>query len=148
MGARTVKISKLESGKASAAGRKKKTPPGKGGEFAERLREAAGVADAPEAVEPTKVDAVDVVFSVQEANGATDERSRGLTRQYGEDILSRLEKLRNGLLDGEVAKEDLAGLAQKMRAQKRLTEDPKLGEIIDEIELRAEVEIAKLTRGP
>ncbi|MBT4220432.1 MAG: hypothetical protein HOL37_09535 [Rhodospirillaceae bacterium] len=33
-----------------------------------------------------------------------------------------------------------------MRAQRRQTEDSKLNEIIDEIELRAEVEIAKLTR--
>jgi hypothetical protein len=33
-----------------------------------------------------------------------------------------------------------------MRAHRRETEDPNLNEIIDEIELRAEVEIAKLTR--
>jgi hypothetical protein len=33
-----------------------------------------------------------------------------------------------------------------VRAGKKKSDDPKLNEIVDEIELRAEVEIAKLTR--
>ena len=33
-----------------------------------------------------------------------------------------------------------------MRAKRRTSADPRLNEIIDEIELRAEVEIAKFTR--
>jgi len=37
-------------------------------------------------------------------------------------------------------------LAQSMRQQRRQSDDPQLNQIIDEIELRAEVEIAKLTR--
>ncbi len=40
----------------------------------------------------------------------------------------------------------LVDIAQMMRTQRQTTDDPRLNEIIDEIELRAEVEIAKLTR--
>jgi hypothetical protein len=37
-------------------------------------------------------------------------------------------------------------LAQRLRQKRQQSDDPKLNAIIDEIELRAEVEIAKLTR--
>ena len=61
-------------------------------------------------------------------------------------MLDQLEDLRRDLLLGAIEKEKLSSLAQRMRAHRRQTDDPRLNEIIDEIELRAEVEIAKLTR--
>lgn len=97
------------------------------------------------AAEPSKVTAVDTVIAVQETNDATEERSRGLDRMYGEGVLDRLDDIRHGLLAGGVPKDKLAGLAQSMRAKRRQSEDPRLNQILDEIELRAEVEIAKLT---
>ena len=51
------------------------------------------------------------------------------------------------ILVGAVAKDKLVEIAQIMRARRQKVDDPKLQEILDEIELRAEVEIAKLTRG-
>ena len=47
---------------------------------------------------------------------------------------------------GTVSKDRLADLAQQMRQKMQEIDDPKLIEIINEIELRSEVEIAKLTR--
>jgi hypothetical protein len=143
----TMKVKDLGSSKAISDTRRKKAASGKGGEFAQRLKETAGVAKTDGAVEGAPVSAVESILSVQEFNDATDGRSRGLDRQYGERLLDHLEALRLDLLAGVVPKDRLTTLAQTMRAQKRLTDDPRLREIIDEIELRAEVEIAKLTRG-
>ena len=141
-----MKVSKLGVSKTASSVRRKKKPAGKGGEFTEYLKEAAAVAEAPEAVEPSRSAPVGSVLAVQESPDSTDGRSRGLMKHYGDEILDRLEDLRHGLLTGAVSKDKLAGLAQKLRAQQRKSGDPRLNEIIDEIELHAEVEIAKLTR--
>lgn len=90
--------------------------------------------------------AVDAILAVQETDDQTQQRARRLGVQYGGDVLEQLEDLRRDLLMGAIEKEKLSSLAQKMRAHRRQIVDPKLNEIIDEIELRAEVEIAKLTR--
>lgn len=140
-----MKISKVGSPK-DATGVKKKKAAASDGAFAESLRGAVG-AESPHAVEPTgKVGAVDSIFALQEVPDAVDRRSRGLLRQHGEDLLSRLDELRIAILAGAVPKERLTQLAQRLRQKRQESDDPKLNEIIDEIELRAEVEIAKLTR--
>ena len=141
-----MKVSKVGSSKTVESSRKKKTASVKSGEFAERLKETAGAANAVGGVEPSAPGGVDGILSVQEVPDATDERSRGLARQYGESLLDSLEDLRRDLLVGAIPKEKLAGLAQRLRARRQKSDDPKLNAIIDEIELRAEVEIAKFTR--
>jgi len=78
---------------------------------------------------------------------ATDGRSKGILVHHGEDLLNRLDDLRLGILGGAFSKDKLAELAQNLRQKRQNSDDPRLNEIIDEIELRAEVEVAKLTRG-
>ena len=64
----------------------------------------------------------------------------------GEDLLDRLDELRLGILTGRFPKEKLAELAQRLRQKREQGVDPALDAILAEIELRAEVEIAKYTR--
>ncbi len=141
-----MKISNIGSSKASASAKRKTKAAGKGKEFAERLKESAAVAEVHCGVEPSAVSAVNSVFSVQESSDATGHPSRAIAKQYGDEILDRLDDLRKDILFGAVPKDKLALIAQKMRAKRQQSDDPKLNAIIDEIELRAEVEIAKLTR--
>ncbi len=143
-----MKISKAGSSKQAASTKKKKAA-AKAGEFAEHVRGTADVHAAGDVhtVEGTaKAGAVDAVFAVQEVPDATDGRSKGLLFKYGDDLLDRLDELRLEILAGAISKEKLTELAQKLRQKRKETDDPKLNEIIDEIELRAEVEVAKLTR--
>jgi len=65
--------------------------------------------------------------------------------QYGDDLLNRLDDLRLAILDGVLSKDKLTELAHNLRQKRQNSDDPKLNEIIDEIELRAEVEVAKST---
>ena len=104
----------------------------------------ASAADAP--VETNVVGTVESILSVQEVPDASGERSRGRARQYGDDILERLDSLRRDVLLGAISKEKLVDLARVLRTRQGQTDDPQLQAIIDEIELRAQVEIAKFTR--
>ena len=61
-------------------------------------------------------------------------------------MLDSLDDLRLAILAGAISKEKLAELAQKLRQKRQNSDDPRLNEIIEEIELRCEVEVAKLTR--
>ena len=141
-----MKISRVgSSGKPSKSGRKGKASPSDG-VFAEHLKGVAGATESAGLTETTPVQASEGVLAVQEVPNSTAGRSRGLTLRYGEDMLDRLDEIRDGLLAGAISKNDVAELARTMRAGRQRSDDSRLNEIIDEVELRAEVEIAKLTR--
>ncbi|NDC89154.1 MAG: hypothetical protein EB075_10170 [Bacteroidetes bacterium] len=63
-----------------------------------------------------------------------------------EEMLERLEEIRHGLLMGSIPKSILADLAQMVRSRREAGGHPHLIAILDEIELRAEVELAKLSK--
>lgn len=143
-----MKISKVDSAKKTATTKKKKAT-AKSGEFADQVRgvAAAGGVEGPHGVEGAgPVGAVDSILAVQEVPDATDGRSKGILLQYGDDLLNRLDDIKIAILSGAVSKDKLTELAQTLRQRRQNSDDPKLNEIIDEIELRAEVEVAKLTR--
>ncbi|MCB1508640.1 MAG: flagellar assembly protein FliX, partial [Hyphomicrobiaceae bacterium] len=67
--------------------------------------------------------------------------------QRGHDLLDSLEGLRADLLAGRVSGERLQRILSLVRRQSG-SGDPKLDEVIADIELRAQVELAKLGRFP
>lgn len=141
-----MKISKVGSSK-QAASTKKKRSAANAGDFAEQVRGSGAVSNAAQALDGAgAVGTVDAVLAVQEVPGAADGRSKSVLFQYGGDLLDRLDELMLAILAGVVSKERLTELAQKLRQKRQETDDPRLNEIIEEIELRAEVEVAKLTR--
>jgi len=144
-----MKISKVSGAKGPSAGRKKEKVSDNSSGFADRLRETHEADEGAHAVENDGVGtigAVDSVFALQEVPDATDQRSRAMAITYGKDMLDRLDELRVGILNGVFSKSRLAELAQSLRKQRQNSDDAQLNEIIEEIELRAEIEIAKLTR--
>jgi hypothetical protein len=117
-----------------------------GSSFADSLRETSGSGDAHPA-EVSGVAGVDGILAAQGVGDATDERrQRQKLMAYGGDLLDRLDELRLGILMGHFSKEKLTDLAQRLRQKREQSSDPVLNELLAEIELRAEVEIAKYTR--
>ncbi|MBT7147638.1 MAG: flagellar assembly protein FliX [Rhodospirillales bacterium] len=141
-----MKVGNVGAGRGPTATRKNRKTSESGSAFSETLREAADTGGAEGASGVVGVAPVGGILSVQEVGDATDGRSRGLVIDYGDDLLDRLEEIRLGLLLGTISKDRLAELAQRMRQQRLESDDPTLTQIFDEIELRSEVEIAKLTR--
>jgi len=117
--------------------------------FADDLR-AATSGGAPEqaagTVSGAAVAGVDAVLAMQAADDATQGRSRGLLTARGDRLLDRLEDLQLALLTGRLPKEKVIELAQALREKRPASDDAGLNAILDEIELRAEVELAKLAR--
>lgn len=94
----------------------------------------------------TDVNAVNALLSVQELEDAGAERRRAVAR--ADDILDQLDELRHGLLIGAFPAGKLKRLLVLVRRQEQRIADPRLREVLAEIELRAAVELAKLGRTP
>jgi hypothetical protein len=90
------------------------------------------------------ISAVDALLALQEVNDSTSEQANTRARARGQVLLQRLDEIRHGLLLGTIPRRTLDDLARTAREQKNLAADPNLAEILSEIELRAEVELAKL----
>jgi len=74
-----------------------------------------------------------------------EETNRQTTIKYGNDLLDGLSSLREQLLIGEISANSLQNIKQRVANKDRSTfTDPNLKSIIEEIETRVEVEIAKL----
>jgi hypothetical protein len=122
----------------SIAGRRgvDKTSKGRGADFARELEQATGT---EESKAPQAVARVDAVIAAQEVS----DQGGGRARQRGYDMLDRLEEIRHGLLVGGLSRQRLKELADMVGEQRAAVTDPRLAEVLDEIELRARVELAK-----
>lgn len=89
-----------------------------------------------------QVGSIDGLLALQEI----DEDGRGgqQARERGDAILDRLDDIRHGLLTGSVNPTVLKNLLNQVREKRDSFTDPRLNEILEEIELRAAVELAKL----
>lgn len=132
--------------KPTDKGRKKQTDSTKGG-FSSHLDRASGAHDGSvELQDINPVVSMDSILSLQEVGDSTEEESRRQLYRRGEDILDRLSEIQAEILSGAISVDRLQNLAQLLRTRRETVEDPRLQQIIDEIELRAEVEIAKWGR--
>ncbi|TNE29076.1 MAG: flagellar assembly protein FliX, partial [Alphaproteobacteria bacterium] len=64
-------------------------------------------------------------------------------KEQADTLLLQLETLRLGLLSGSLPVKVLHNLAASLKKQRPQVSDPQLLEILDEIDLRAQVELAK-----
>ena len=122
--------------------------PASAGGFAAALHEEAGAAGGQSAVGgPVGLSGVSTILALQGAPDSTERRARQRAVQRADAMLDDLEQIRLGLLLGAIPRARLEQLAQLVRARREQVDDPKLIAILDEIELRAAVELAKLA-GP
>ena len=112
------------------------------GSFAE---EVSAIGSEPAALTqaqaPNSLAPVDSLIALQEVEDSTTGRKRSAAR--GTEMLNLLDNIRHGLLIGAISREKLQSLVRATRSGRLPTEDPKLQEVLDEIELRAAVELAK-----
>lgn len=88
------------------------------------------------------INSVDALIALQEVEGPLERRRRAV-RRAGR-ILDVLDEMRLGLLDGRADPIAAQKLASAVREERLAVEDPHLSEVLDEIETRARVELAKL----
>lgn len=91
---------------------------------------------------PGTIASVESILALQGMDDSTGGRSKGV--QYGEQLLDMLDEVRDGLLSGGIPRGTLNRLATAVSRRQEGFADPKLQSVLDEIELRAKVELAKL----
>lgn len=91
---------------------------------------------------PGPIAALDSILMLQGMDDSTNGRSKGLA--HGEQLLDLLDSVRDGLLAGGIPRATLNRLAAAVTRRHEAFADPKLQDVLDQIELRAHVELAKL----
>jgi hypothetical protein len=93
--------------------------------------------------------AVDALLALQETAGAEDSTSaprRAMAR--GEQMLDILDDIKLSILSGQLPRTKLSRLLNVVEGQQAQVRDPALADILDHIELRARVELAKFGSYP
>jgi Class II flagellar assembly regulator len=103
---------------------------------------AGGASQASSVSGPRGVMGVESLLALQDVGGPM-ERKRRAVRRAGR-ILDVLDDIKVGMLQGELSIGDLDRLRRAIRDERDQTEDPQLEAVLDDIELRAAVEMAKL----
>lgn len=102
---------------------------------------ASGVGAAAAAAPTVAVGSVEALLALQAAEDPAERRRRAVRR--GETLLDRLDAVKLALLGGGAAGPALEGLARAVREQRDHVDDPRLEGVLNEIETRAAVELAK-----
>ena len=87
---------------------------------------------------------IDALSSVQAAEDPTERAAKKRMRARADGILDELERMRMALLSGSMTVGHVIDIADVVAAHREKIMDPRMTAILDEIDLRAQVEIAKM----
>lgn len=137
-----MKVNDINKSSEIASGKVKKSSGG--ADFASFLKTANATQSSPVSG-MTNVSSLDAIFATQMVDGVEERERRKKMVKRGKNLLDKLEEIRSALLVGYIAKDKLIEISRLVKEQKTMCEDERLLNIIAEIELRVEVELAKLT---
>ena len=103
---------------------------------------AEAAAQASPAGAVAGVNSIDALLALQAVGGPLERRRRAVGRAGR--ILDVLDDVKVALLEGELSTDALDRLVVAVREERDETDDPALEGVLDEIEMRAAVEMAKL----
>lgn len=110
--------------------------------FSSYLSESEETSELSEVAAPSAPSSLSGVLALQEISDEEMHRQKAFKQAHL--TLDVLEELRNSLLMGEVPLHLLNRLAGRIAEQKKTISDPRLLDLMKDIELRASVELAKL----
>lgn len=122
----------------------------KGGAFSPSSAAASGAGPASGAGQVTGVVAsasiasIDAVMALQTVDDPAGRKARAVER--GTRILDDLDDLKIALLEGRISTEQLNRIIGLIAARREQSGDDGLDDVLDGIDLRAQVELAKLGR--
>lgn len=117
-----------------------------GASFSSFLRETTSTDKASVAGGSVGVSATDALLAAQMVGNEEEQEIRKKLLKRGKTLLEKLEEIRDGLLLGEISYDSLINISRMIKERRYESSDPRLSEIIAEIELRVEVELAKLMK--
>lgn len=137
-----MKVNDINKTGEIASGKIKKTT--SGADFASFLKKADVTQSSPVSG-MANVSSLEAIFATQMVDDVEEKERRKKNVKRAKNLLEKLEEIRSALLVGYIAKEKLIEISRLVKEQKTVCNDVRLLDIIAEIELRVEVELAKLT---
>lgn len=126
-----------------AASVKKKDKAGKSdGTFGSMV--AGGAQQSSGAAAPSSIAMVDVLLAVQGADDPAQRAARKRMVSRADNVLELLDNIRMSLLTGTLTVGQVIDIADVIASHREKVTDPKLTAVLDEIDLRAQIEIAKM----
>ena len=113
-----------------------------GASFSSHLSQSSEANVASPSSSVSGVMPLDSLLALQEVGDEPSNRKRQI--QHGFNIVEHLDQIRIGLLEGKISESVLNNLDDLINSWREADTDNQLKELIDEIELRAAVELAKL----
>lgn len=107
-----------------------------------RTESTSGAAPATAAGSVSSVNSLEALMALQEVGGPLERKRRAVNRAGR--LLDALDDIKIVLLEGGASRSSLEALSRAIREQRSGTDDPNLEGVLNEIETRAAVELAKL----
>ncbi len=122
---------------------RRKVGDGSSGDFASALDSGEESASSSGVTGAARTSASGSLLALQGVHAEEGDAAKRRARQRAEDLLRKLDQLRTGLLLGAIPRSHLIGLSQSLKTVRENVMDPRLTDVLDEIDLRAQVELAK-----
>ena len=106
--------------------------------------DAAATTSSATTAPTTSLAGLDAILTLQGQGEQPGERRRRFAKR-GHDLLDGLDRLKASLVMGRVSTRELQAIASRLSERAESSGDPRLDGLIADIELRAAVEIAKLS---
>lgn len=136
-----MKIVDPSSIRGPAAPRRADRSGARSGEFARHMEDTSATGASSSASGLSAAAGVAGILSLQEVDDRGASRRRAVLR--ADTLLDKLDELRHGLLMGTLTRSQLAELERLVSVRRGDVDDPQLNELLDDIDLRVQVEIAK-----
>ncbi|MFC6196792.1 flagellar assembly protein FliX [Ponticaulis profundi] len=129
---------------SSVSGSRKASSVGDGAAFADALKGAASTTSVATTSSLSNVNSVAALMALQGAEDPTERKKRAERR--GRQMLDGLDSLKLDLLEGRDPENTLQRLKSYIKSTREDSGAAELESLIDQIELRVEVELAKLEK--
>lgn len=87
---------------------------------------------------------VDVLLAAQGMEAPEERAAKKRMKKRSEGILRALDKIRLGMLTGNMTVGNMIDIADVVASHREKINDPQLASLLDEIDLRAQIELAKM----
>lgn len=115
-----------------------------GGAFQSMMSGAGGASEASGAGLTAGIASMDILLAAQSVDDATQGKAKRQVKERADSILDKLNALKVAMVSGNVTVGHMISIADVVASHRETITDPELTAILDEIDLRAHVELAKL----
>lgn len=135
-------------GPSKSSGAKKTDKAKSGGKTSDKFDNMlVGAAEHVAGASPVQsVASVDALLAVQGVDNPTERAARRRMHDRGDKILQKLDHLKLSLLGGNLTIGQVVNIADMVASHREKINDPDMSALLDEIDLRAQIELAKIRK--